>query len=301
MPLPPRILGPNTIIETNSFALQERLSRALNTREHFKHFFIGASSFRKDFDIPPGFFNQVDIRALDCFMFTESTFGTNFLNGFGGSAEWLGLDPNYTVPNSHYVTSTLNPPQVTAPGTDFLGKLYRWFGLNYDLIAKSCSITPKGLDDYWSSYPGNMPTMEATFPVNGFAAIPNSRVLSNGSTADFVPYDPYKSFNTGDPNLSNPPFSLGPAVGSSIVLNVAGTRGCIALHPLVGDGTLRPAAWADITEIHLQTTGIRVYNGDPGFANVFWIGRKPEEVPNTNVIPAPPPFLPSDYRLFTVQ
>lgn len=140
--------------------------------------------------------------------------------------------------------------------------------------------------------------MKPLFEPHGFAVFPSP----NFKTAGYAPF-----YSSGFTNLvfTFPEGGIDdwPPFGTTICLNKAGTKGCIALHDYDASHNLMPCDPSTIQVVDLAVDGPVFYNGPSstaatGQALVFWIGLTPEEVPQA---PDMTPFTPASKGLLTVQ
>jgi hypothetical protein len=128
--------------------------------------------------------------------------------------------------------------------------------------------------------------------VSGFCVFPSPNFITNPA------YTP--------PFYSGPG---GPQTGTSILLNKAGTKGCIALHDYDAAHNLSPCDPSTIQVVNLTVDGAVCFNGPvstvaTGKALVFWIGLTPAQVPRSDTwppLPAPQTFTAASQNLLTVQ
>lgn len=318
-----------TLFETpTGSGLGETPLKALLTTPVFRQWFIFCSSFLQydDEDFIPGFFafnpsgivippvplaNPVptNVSRYTCPFWT---FAEGELPIFNPGAP---LQDPYTC----YFEITLGQPDLSDLSALSLSPFFGYWGLIAELppphYAPSAGwryMTLDALfdtswllqDDLGLGYlctgavtdPPYRPDIKPLFEPHGFAVFPSPNFKVDG----YAPYYSEGFFNLVPPfpgEISDCPF------GTTICLNKAGTKGCIALHDYDDAHNLMPCDPSTIQVVDLAVDGPVFYNGPSstaatGQALVFWIGLTQEEVPQT---PDMTPFTPASKGLLTVQ
>lgn len=324
----PTISTAETLYETPSgSALGETQAKALLTGRPFRQWFIFCSSFLQydDEDFIPGFFaanpsgigsdvpvaNPVptDVGKYTCPFWT---FDFGQLPPFNPGA---ALQDPYTC----YFEITLGQPDLSSSLALSLSPFFGYWGPLTELPAPGYApsagwryMTLDALfdtswllqDNLGLGYlctgdvedPPFRDDLKPFFQPHGFAVFPSP----NFKVAGYAPWYVEGFFNlaqTFPGDIEDCPF------GTTICLNKAGTKGCIALHDYDAAHNLMPCDPSSIQVVDLAVDGPIFYNGPSstaatGKALVFWIGLTQNEVPQT---PDMTPFTPASKGLLTVQ